>query len=262
MSTIVLVVLLIETTRMYVRLARSNTLLQQERDNKLMNLEAMAASIGHEMRQPLSSVSALGSAALIYMRRTPPDLGKAASCVQGVIDAGQAASAIFDDIRALFGKNEPAKDRVDVNALIAEVLRTLSSDFKSRRIVTRAALATELPTVAAHRGQMQEVILNLLRNAIEAMDEVDDNRILKLGTSFNGGKTITLTVEDTGPGLSPGKAGQIFDAFVTTKPKGMGLGLAICREIVERHGGQLSVSAAKPRGAIFRVTLPQGDPAR
>jgi C4-dicarboxylate-specific signal transduction histidine kinase len=179
--------------------------------------------------------------------------------VQSIVEATRAASEVFDNLRALFGRAELVKDRVDVNALVTEVLRMLDADFRSRRIATRAELAPELPAVLAHRGQLQEVLVNLVHNAIEAMDTVDDRRILRLGTMRNGAGTIAVTVEDTGPGLSPEQARDVFDAFVTTKPHGMGLGLAICRMIVERHGGRLSTSAVSPRGAIFRVDLPQVD---
>ena len=258
-SSIVLIVLLAETTRLYVRLARSNALLQRERDNKLMNLEAMAGSIAHEVRQPLTGISASGGAALIYMGKTPPDLDNAKSAVQDMVDASQTAGAIFDNIRVLFGRTALVKNPVDVNGLIIEVMRTLDADFKSRSITTRAVLASELPAVPGHKGQLQEVILNLVQNAIEAMDAVDDRRMLKLETTLDADETITVTVEDTGPGLSPEKAKDIFEAFVTTKQHGMGLGLAICRMIVERHGGRLSASAASPRGAVFWVTLPRAE---
>jgi signal transduction histidine kinase len=254
-SSIVLIVLLAETTRLYVRLARSNALLQRERNNKLMNLEAMAGSIAHEVRQPLTGISASGGAALIYMGKTPPDLENARLAVQDMIEATQSASEIFNNIRVLFGRTALVKDPVDVNGLIVEVMRTLDSDFKARRVAARAVLASELPPVTGHKGQLQEVLLNLVQNAIEAMDAVDEHRELKLETKRDD-ETVTVTVEDTGPGFSQEKAEGIFDAFVTTKPHGMGLGLAICRMIVERHGGRLSASPARPRGAVFWVSLP------
>ena len=134
-ASIVLIVLLAETTRLYVRLARSNALLQRERSNKLMNLEAMAASIAHEVRQPLTGISASGGAALIYLGKTPPDLEGVESSVQSMVEATRAASGVFDNLRALFGRAELVKDQVDVNALVIEVLRMLDADFRSRRIV-------------------------------------------------------------------------------------------------------------------------------
>jgi signal transduction histidine kinase len=144
-----------------------------------------------------------------------------------------------------------------VNDLIREILRGLESDIESHAIETRVDLAAKLPAVMAHKGQLQEVIINLLQNAIEAMDLVDRRRILKIRTELSPGNGISVAVEDTGPGLSSEEANTIFEAFVTTKSHGMGFGLAICRMIVERHEGQLSVSSADPRGAIFRIILPQ-----
>jgi len=257
-ASIVLIVLLAETTRLYVRLARSNALLQRERSNKLMNLEAMAGAIAHEVRQPLTGISISGGATLRFLEQTPPDLENAREAVNDMVSSSLAANQIFDNIRALFGKAELVLDPVDVNNLAVEVLRTLDADLKSHRVSTRLALAAGLPPVMAHKGQLQEVFINLLHNAIEAMDQVDDDqRVLKLGTEHGGDDTIAVTVEDTGPGLAPEKAEEIFDAFVTTKPQGMGLGLAICQMIVERHGGRLSTTPAVPHGAVFRIELPR-----
>jgi signal transduction histidine kinase len=138
-------------------------------------------------------------------------------------------------------------------------LRAFEADFKQHGIQTSIELASELPPVIGHRGQLQEVIVNLVHNAVEAMGSVDGQRVLRIRTGLNGDAAIDLVVEDTGPGLSAEESNTIFDAFVTTKPHGMGLGLAICRMIVDRHEGQLSVSPATPRGASFRVVLPQAD---
>jgi signal transduction histidine kinase len=257
-SMVVLALLLREMTNLYTRLARSNMMLQRERQNKLMNLEAMAASIAHEVKQPLTGITASGSAILRFLRQTPPNLARAESAVNTMIVAGQNADQILDNIRALFGKAELAKDQIDVNGLALDVFRALDSDFKSHHIATNLDLAPRLPPIMANKVQLQEVIINLVHNAIEAMDLVDDDhRMLKLGTQLSADNTITITVEDTGPGFDPEKLDAIFDPFVTTKPHGMGLGLAICRTIVERHEGQLSASSATPHGVIFRITLPR-----
>src|SRR5215472_5597425 len=175
-----------------------------------------------------------------------------------MIFAGHSAGQVLDNIRALFGKAELAKDQIDVNKLALDVLGTLDTDLRSHRISPSISLAPELPPIMAHKVQLQEVITNLIHNAMEAMDSVsDDYRVLKFVTELSAKNTITITVEDTGPGFDPDKLDAIFDAFVTTKPHGMGLGLAICRTIIERHGGQLLASSAIPRGAIFRVILPR-----
>jgi signal transduction histidine kinase len=256
-SSVVLIVVLAETTWLYARLARSNALLHRERNNKLMNMEAMAASIAHEVSQPLGAISINGSAALRFLGRTPPDLGEVESAVKRTIGASLRAGQVLDNLRALFGRAELKRERLDVNNLTREVLRFLESDIESRGIEIRVELASGLPPVMGHKGQLQEVIINLLHNAIEAMDSVDGQRMLRVRTELNAGDTISVAVEDTGPGLGSEETNSIFEAFVTTKSHGMGLGLAICRMIVERHGGQMSASPADPRGAIFRITLPQ-----
>jgi signal transduction histidine kinase len=257
-SAVVLVVLLAETMRLYARLARSNTMLQRERNNKLMNMEAMAASIAHELKQPLTGIVSLGSATLRFLGQTPPNVARAESGVKKIIIAGQETNKILDNMRALFGRAKIAKDRIDVNELVLDALRALDSDFKSHRIATNVNLTPELPPIMAHKVQLQEVIINLIHNAIEAMDLVDDDhRMLKFETQLSADDAITITVEDTGPGFDSEKSNAIFDAFVTTKPHGMGLGLAICQRIVEQHGGQLSASSANPQGAIFQIILPR-----
>jgi signal transduction histidine kinase len=257
-STIVLVVLLSETTRLYGRLARSNAMLLREKKNRLMNLEALAASIAHEVRQPLTSIVMSGSALQRFLSDTPPKLEKAHITADRIIAAGHRASQILDDIRKLFGTDERTQDPVDVNALTLTALRAFDSDLKKHNIATRVELKAELPQIVGHSGQLQEVLVNLIQNAIDAMDMVDDDRrILRVKTEYYGNNAIRVEIEDTGPGIDPKKSDSIFDAFFTTKPHGMGLGLAICRMIIERHGGQLVVSSADPHGAIFCIILPQ-----
>jgi signal transduction histidine kinase len=258
-SSIVLIVVLAETTWLYARLAHTNAMLLRERNNKLMNMEAMAASIAHEVRQPLAAIAINGAATLNFLKLTPPDLAEAESAVKRTVGASHRANEIFENIRALFGKAELKKEQLDVNSLIGEVLRALEPEIERHGIETRIELASNLPRAVGHKGQLQEVISNLVHNAIEAMDSVDGHRILKVKTELNTSNAISVTMEDTGPGLSSGEAKTIFDAFVTTKSRGMGLGLAICRMIVERHEGKLSVSPADPRGAIFQIVLHQID---
>jgi signal transduction histidine kinase len=255
-ASIVLIVLLAEITRLYTRLARSNALLRREQDNKLMNLEAMASSIVHEVRQPLAGISASGGATLRFLKKSPPDLENAQSTVARMIDASHRANAILEGVRGLFATGEPDKAPVDMNDLILEVVRALQPDLDSNEIETRLSLDAALPAVTGHKGQLQEVIINLVKNALEAMASADGRRVLKINTEL-AGAGAAVAVEDTGPGVSRDKTAEIFDAFVSTKPQGMGLGLAICRMIVERHDGKLSFAAATPRGAIFRVVLPQ-----
>ena len=258
LSAYVLAALFAERRESEARLASSNMMLERERSNKLMNLEAMAASISHEVRQPLTGITLSGSALLRYLGDAPPKLEKARSAAEKVIAGGHRISQILDDIRNLFGTTESVSVPVNMNDLALEALRTLDGELKNHNIVTRAHLKPELPPVVGHSGQLQQVIVNLIQNAIDAMDSVEsDRRVLQLRTEHNGGDAISITIEDTGPGIDPKKSDDLFDAFFTTKPHGMGLGLAICRMILERHDGELSVTSANPHGAVFRIKLPQ-----
>jgi signal transduction histidine kinase/putative component of toxin-antitoxin plasmid stabilization module len=238
-------------------LGRTVAELQRERANKLMSLEAMTASISHEVRQPLASIASNGGAALRFLAHTPPDLEEVSAALNRMVSDSHRAGGIFDNIRALFGKAGRGRELFDLNELIHAMLEDLRGELNDRKISAGIELLPDLPLINGHRGQLQEVLINLVRNAIEAMDAVeDDSRTLKVATVLQGAKKIVLTVEDSGPGIDAKQAANIFDPFVTTKSHGMGLGLALCRMIVERHAGQLSTSPAHPRGSIFRVVLP------
>src|SRR5215831_20977206 len=258
LSAYILAALFAERRDSEARLISSNMMLERERSNKLMNLEAMAGSISHEIKQPLTGITLSGSALARYLNDTPPKLEKARSAAEKMIAGGHRVGQILDDIRNLFGKSEREPGPVNMNDLALEALRTLDGGLKNYNIVTRTHLKTELPPIMGHSGQLQQVIVNLIQNAIDAMNSVDsDRRVLQVRTEHSGGDAISITVEDTGPGIDPKKSDEMFGAFFTTKPHGMGLGLAICRMIVERHDGKLSVTSANPHGAAFRITLPQ-----
>jgi signal transduction histidine kinase len=253
----VLAALFAERRESEARLVRSNMMLERERNNKLMNLEAMTASISHEVRQPLATIATNGGAALRFLGRAKPDLDEVRSALDSIVAASHRASQIFDNLRALFGSTNQGQQPVDVNEMIIGALRALRGELDLHGVTTRTELTSELPLVMGHSGQLQEVILNLLRNGIEAMDTIKGgNRMLRVKTEHDGRDAITVAVEDTGPGIDPKKLDGIFDAFVTTKPQGMGLGLAICRMIIERHGGQLTASSNGNRGALFQFVLP------
>ena len=258
-SSILLIVMLAETTRLYIRLARSNAMLRREHDNKLMNLEAMAASISHEIRQPLAAMSANSAAAIRLIQREPFDVGETLSALEEVQSDSRRANEILQDIRALFGKGDRGEERIDVNETVVAALWTLRGTLNEHGVSVRSELTSDVPQIVGHRGQLQEVIINLLQNAVEAMDAIkDDRRLLTVRTTRDRDKGILVEVEDSGPGIDATSVDKVFDAFVTTKPGGMGLGLAICRMIIDRHGGRLSASPAHPRGAVFRMVLPQG----
>jgi two-component system NtrC family sensor kinase len=257
-------VIAIENTRLIAelrqrtdQLGRSVAELQRERNNKLMNLEAMAASISHEVRQPLTSIATNGRAAQRFLGHLPPNVEEARSALNRLIDDSHRASQVFDNIRALFGKADEGHEPIDVNELIRGVLTSFRGDVQGHGITAAVRLVEDLPKIVAHKGQLQQVLINLVRNAIEAMQvDKNDHRVLQVSSGHHGDDKISLSIEDSGPGIDPKHAESIFDAFITTKSHGMGLGLALCRMIVERHSGELSVSPAHPRGSIFRIVLP------
>jgi signal transduction histidine kinase len=255
-SIFVLLVLLAETTALYARLARSNMLLRNERANKLMNVEAVAVAIAHEVRQPLAAITLNSETARIFLGRAPPDLEEVQSLLSDIASEGQRASRILEGVRGVW-REDRENELVDLNTTALETLQMFQLPMNERNIATRAQLEAELPPVAGHKVQLQEVVANLVKNAIEAMEDVgNDRRALSIRTGRGNDGLVVLEVEDSGPGIDADARKRIFDAFATTKPHGTGLGLAICQRIIERHGGEISVAASHPRGAIFRVSLP------
>jgi C4-dicarboxylate-specific signal transduction histidine kinase len=166
-------------------------------------------------------------------------------------------SEVLEGIRALFGKSEQKREQVAVNELVLEVLQSSGKVLLDHAVETRLELASELPLVEGHRRQLEEVIFNLVHNAIEAMDATTDrDRVLRVRTELNGPGAIAVAVRDSGPGIDPKRLDSIFGAFFTTKSHGMGLGLAICRTIIEHHGGRLTASSDGKNGSLFQFVLP------
>jgi signal transduction histidine kinase len=256
-SVIVLILLLSETTRLYARLARSHRLLEHERDNKLMNVEAITASIAHEVSQPLTAIASGSSAAVRFLDDAQPNLEKVRALLKKVNSESYRAGEVSESIRTLFGKVVREREPVDLNDITLEVLKSIREDLQDHNVIARAEFTSELPTVEGHRSQLRQVIFNLVHNSLEAMEKMtDQRRTLALRTELQGRDAIVVTVEDSGPGIDPNRLDGIFEAFVTTKQRGMGLGLAICRAIVERHGGQISADSDGISGAKFTFFLP------
>jgi signal transduction histidine kinase len=257
LGTAVLAALFAERRESEARLARSNALLQRERDNRLMTLRAAIASISHEIKQPLSAIALNGATAHKLLKSATPDLEEAQSALDDVISDSHRTSQILDNLRQLFGEVEQVKEPTDVNDLILSALRLLRGELTSHGVAVAVELASELPLVMGSRVQLQEVVVNLAQNAIDAMAPIKEaRRALKIKTEPDGSGAILIGIEDSGPGIDPGRLDSIFDAFVTTKPKGMGLGLAICRTIIERHGGRISAASDRRSGALFQIFLP------
>jgi PAS domain S-box-containing protein len=231
--------------------------LEGERDNKLMNIEVVTASIAHEVRQPLGAIAANGSAALRFLGRTPLDIDDLRTILNAVMSDCNRVSEVFDTIRALFRRVDLQRETIAVNEVALEVLESMREELAEHGVAAQTELASGLPPVDGYRGQLRQVIFNLIRNAIESMDSTTGrDRVLRVMTTLDGRDAIVVAVEDSGPGISPKRLDSIFEPFITTKADGMGLGLAICRMIVERHGGRLSASSDGRSGARFQFVLP------
>jgi signal transduction histidine kinase len=256
-TTILMVILLAETTRLYARIVHSHGTLQRERQNKLFSLEAMAASISHEVRQPLGAILINSEAAASCLEQTPPELAIATEALRDISSDVHRTTEIFKSIGALFGRGDQQLVPVDINDVAADALRIMRGQIEDRGIRAHADLAPKLPQIMGDRGQLQEVIVNLIHNGIDAMSATGAEERLLTIISHANDHAVILAVRDTGPGIDPDKLDKLFDAFVTTKSGGMGLGLAICRTIIERHGGQISAwSSGQQKGTVFQLTLP------
>lgn len=257
---LILAALFTERKANELRLAHSNLMLERERDNKLMNMQAVTAAMAHELKQPLTAISANSEAVQMVLGHTKPDRSVMRSALDSIVEDSHRAGRILNDIRALFLKTDSEHESVDVNEIASGVLRLLQEELKAHGVVARAELAPDLPRVLGHKGQLQEVLVNLVQNAIEAMGTIRaGRRRLWLKTERHGDDAIVVEVKDSGPGIDPANLNGIFDAFFTTKSQGTGLGLAICRMIIERHGGQLSASSDGTHGALFLFVLPARD---
>jgi PAS domain S-box-containing protein len=242
-----------------LRLARTEV----ARVTQRMAMDEMTASIVHEIKQPLGAVALNANAGLRWLTRTAPNLDEARDALNRVVTDTNRANEVIDGIRSVFKKENQTKARQDVNKLIREVLTLVGSDTEAQHIAVRTQLSDGLREVPANLVQLRQVIVNLITNAIDAMSTVVDRpRVLRLKTEAHEPSYLLITVEDSGIGIDPESMNRIFDPFFTTKSHGMGMGLSICRSIVENHGGRLSVSLGPSHGSIFHVFLPTDLPGR
>ena len=218
-------------------------------------LAAMSAAIAHEIKQPLGAIVTNANAGLRWLTRTPPSLDEARATFTNIAAAGHRADEVIQAVRSMFSRTDQAGVALDVNDLIRETIALVSGDLDAASVSVELKLASQVPMISGHRGQLQQVILNLVTNAAEAMRTVTE-RTLRIGSKPFNSNGLEVTVEDSGTGIHQKDIDRIFDAFFTTKANGMGMGLAICRLVVEAHGGTLSVSPVAPHGAAFRLTLP------
>jgi C4-dicarboxylate-specific signal transduction histidine kinase len=222
-----------------------------------MAMGEMAASIAHEIKQPLAAIVANGNAGLRWLTRPTPDVEKARAVLKRIVNDTHHASEMIDSIRSMFKNEGQAKTPQDLNELIREALTLVRAEVENQRVSICSELSAELPRVPANQVQLRQVIVNLIVNAIDAMSTVKNRaRILRIKTEVHKLNGVLITVEDSGTGINPQNLGRIFDPFFTTKSQGMGMGRSICRSIIESHDGHLSAAPAEPHGSIFHVSLP------
>jgi PAS domain S-box-containing protein len=225
--------------------------------NRVTTMGQLAASIAHEVNQPIAATLTNAQAALRWLDRQPPDLEEVRQALARIIKDDNRAAEVIDEIRALIKKTPPRRDRLEINGAIREVIALTRGEAVKYSVSVQTKLVDGLPLIQGDRVQLQQVILNLIINAVEAMSEVNEGaRELLISTRKAESDGVLVAVRDSGPGLAPATLERLFETFYTTKPAGLGLGLSICHSIIEAHGGQLWASANVPRGATFQFTLP------
>ena len=225
--------------------------------NRVETMGQLTASIAHEIRQPIATARNNARAALNFLGRHPPDLSEVKEALDCIVGDADRAGDIVDRIGSCFKKAPPRKEVVDLNAAILEVTDLTHGEAVKTGVTVSTQLAGELPRIQGDRVQLQQVMLNLIVNAIQSMIGVEDgNRELRISSVSIEPEGVCVAVRDTGPGLSAETLPRVFEPFYTTKSDGMGMGLSICRSIIEAHGGRLWATPCEPRGALFQFTIP------
>jgi C4-dicarboxylate-specific signal transduction histidine kinase len=224
---------------------------------RVATLGELTATIAHEVNQPLAGVVSSGNACLRWLASEPPNIENARQSANRIVRDAHRASEVIGRVRSLAKKAPPEKEWLDINEVVLETLGLTRMEAAQNRASLRTRLSDEIQSVWADRIEVQQVILNLIMNAIEAVSEPgNEQRDVLVETARTDSNDVTLSVKDTGTGLDPTKLEHIFDAFYTTKREGMGMGLAVSRSIIEAHGGRLWATPNQPRGAVFQFILP------
>jgi C4-dicarboxylate-specific signal transduction histidine kinase len=227
------------------------------RVSRQSTLAAMTASIAHEISQPLSAISTNASAGLRWLTRTDPNFDEARAAFTEIVEDAHRASDVIASIRGMLRKDSHEKTTFDVNDVVRQILALMHGELEKHDVVVQQHLSENLPPIVGERVQLQQVVLNLVMNAIEAMGEVSGRRrSLSVNTQVVDPRAVLVMVADTGHGIGPAHMDRIFDAFFTTKQQGMGMGLSICQSIVAAHGGRLWAAPGAPHGTVFHVQLP------
>jgi C4-dicarboxylate-specific signal transduction histidine kinase len=229
---------------------------------RVASLSDFSSTIAHELNQPLTAILANAQAALRFLQRDPPNVGEIQAILGEIAEADKRAGLLIHHLRLLMKKGSEEFVQVDLNHLVRDVLDFIRGEFLMRGVELRTSYGRDLPQVHGDPVQLQQLVLNLVVNACDAMQGQDTQRVLSVGTSQGADGSVQVTVGDNGPGIAPERAERIFEPFYTTKERGLGMGLAICRRIADAHGGVLSMQSRPGEGASFRLALPQVEPAR
>jgi signal transduction histidine kinase len=225
--------------------------------NRVATMGQLTASIAHEIKQPIATARNNAAAALRFLDKSPPDVADVREALTCIVSDADRANDVVDRIGSFIKKVPPRKEVIDLNAAILEVTALTRGEAVRSGVTVGTLLAGELPRIQGDRVQLQQVMLNLIVNGIQSMSNVEDgNRELHISTAHIEPESVRVAVRDTGPGLRPDSLPRLFEPFYTTKPDGMGMGLSICRSIVEAHGGRLWATRCEPRGALFQFTIP------
>jgi len=225
--------------------------------NRVATMGQLTASIAHEIKQPIAAARTYAAAALRFLDKSPPDVAEVRDALTCIVNETGRTSDVVDRIGSLIKKAPPRKEVVDLNAAILETIALTRSEAVKTGVTVGTQLAGELPRIQCDRVQLQQVMLNLIVNAIQSMSGVEDgNRELHISTVSIEPEGVCVAVRDTGHGLRPESLPRLFEPFHTTKPDGMGMGLSICRSIIEAHGGRLWATRCEPQGALFQFTIP------
>jgi signal transduction histidine kinase len=254
-SSIVLIVLLYEITALYAKLLGAMHGQHRERQARLITGDAVAASIAHELRQPLTAMVTAADAGLRFLDRPVPNLDKAKAALNQIVGDGHRAGVLVGNIRANFKSDVRERTSFDLDEIIREALALAYGDLQKHEILVRAEPDGQPRAVTGNRVQLQQVLLNLITNAIDSMAAKENPRILSVRSEAYEGDHVKVSVADTGQGINSQDADRIFNPLFTTKRDGMGMGLSICRSIIEAHEGRLWFTPNKPQGAVFQFTL-------
>ena len=253
------------TTLLVLRNRRMQEELQQTeaeltRVSRVTTVDALTAAIAHEVNQPLTGVVTGGNACLRWLAGEPPNIEAARRSVERIISDGERAGQVVSRIRSLVTKSALQRNWLNINDLVMEVMALVGDEIRRNRVSLRTILDADVPLILGDRVQLQQVILNLVMNAIEAMSgDGQVQRYLRVTVAKDGSKDVLVGVQDLGTGLEAAALDRLFDAFYTTKPNGMGIGLAVSRMIIEAHGGKLRATPSLPQGSKFEFLLPVGD---